>query len=192
MNAQQHKYSNVSGDAMTTSKSIPADINERMIHFKEEVKKYFSFLADFGYCIEKVEAGRTENFLDYYCNIAYNNGDTHIRVDYSTDIINGRMMAFPKEKQRPVIDDLIFCAIRDPNAYMVISQFAEEAHFNLPKDCFSISVKTDNIRAEITRVLQNFSDFTRTHLRDVLKKEKIYDCYTDRFYDKVFKEKHYR
>jgi hypothetical protein len=177
---------------MADIKEITPDISDRLKHFQQEIDKYFSFLADFDYVLQNIGIGRTEIFLDYYCNLRYKNGDTLLSIDYSTDIINGQTIAFPDEKQRPVIDNLVSCFISDPNAFMSISQFAEETQPNLPSDYFSISLHGKDIKEEISRVVKNYSNFFRENLVDVLKKEKIYDCYTDRFYDKVFKEKHYR
>jgi hypothetical protein len=98
---------------MTDSSSISADINDRLLHFQEEVKKCFLFLTHFNYSLEKIETGRTNNFLNYYCNFSYQNSDTSISVDYSTDIINGQTIAFPQVEQKPVIDDLVSCSISD-------------------------------------------------------------------------------
>ena len=182
----------VSGNAMTNIKEIPEDIYGRLKHFQDEVNKHFSFLTDFNYVLENLEIGRTDAFLNYFCNFSYRNGDTLIRIDYSTDIIKGQTLAFPKEKQRPVVDNLVSCSISDPNAFMSVGQFAEETQANLPQDHFSISLDTKNAKEAITRVVKNYSNFFQDNLASVLKKEKIYDCYIDRFYDKVFKEKHYR
>jgi len=100
--------------------------------------------------------------------------------------------AFPKENESPVIDDRISCSISDLNAFMSIDSFAAETQPNLPQDYFSITLNTKNLKDGITRVVKNYSNFFQENLVSVLRKEKIYDCYTDRFYDKVFKEKHYR
>jgi hypothetical protein len=56
---------------------------------------------------------------------------------------------------------------------------------------FIIKVDSGDIKEEITRVVYNYNDFFKIYLTDVLSKEKIYDCYIDRFYDKVFKEINY-
>jgi hypothetical protein len=177
---------------MTDSSPIPADINDRLLHFQEEVKKCFLFLTDFNYSLEKIETGRTDNFLNYYCNFFYQNGDTSVSVDYSTDIINGQTIAFPQVEQKPVIDDLVSCSISDSNAFMSIDQFARETQPKLSEDYFTIGQNRKGIKEEITRVVENYAHFFRNHLYDVLQRKKIYDCYIDRFYDKVFEEKHYR
>jgi len=177
---------------MSNTQNIPEDIKERLNHFREEATKHFSFLADFNYLLDTIEIGRTETFLDYNCNLSYRNGDTLITIDYSTDIIKGMRTAFPKENESPVIDDRISCSISDLNAFMSIDSFAAETQPNLPQDYFSITLNTKNLKDGITRVVKNYSNFFQENLVSVLRKEKIYDCYTDRFYDKVFKEKHYR
>ena len=178
--------------AMRDSSQIPTNINDRLLHFQDEVKKHFLFLTEFNYSLEKIETGRTDNFLDYYCNFSYQNGDTSVRVNYSTDIINGQSIAFPQVEQRPVIDDLVSCFISDSNAFMSIAQFAQETQPKLSEDYFTIGQNGKDIKKEITRVVQNYAHFFGNHLSDVLQKKKIYNCYTDRFYDKVFEEKHYR
>jgi len=179
---------------MTHINLIPGVINERLIHFQNEVNKNFSFLNDFGYALDKIENGRAENFLNYFSNFFFRNGETKISVDFSTDNINGIRTAFPnlKEEELPVFDNNVSCSIHDTNAFMSIDNFIETQFPEISTDNFTIKVTAVNIKNEITRIIENYSDFFRTYLTDVLQKNKIYDCYTDRFYDKVFKEIHYR
>ena len=179
---------------MTNNNLLPVVINERFTHFQNEVNKNFSFLYDFGFALDKIENGRTENFLNYFSNTSFINRETKIRIDFSTDIISGMKTAFPnlKGEDLPVFDNNIYCSISDNNAFMSIDNFIETRFPKISKDYFTIKITSVDIKNEITRVIENYSDFFRTYLTDVLKKEKIYDCYTDRFYDKVFKEIHYR
>ena len=177
---------------MTDSVQIPTDINKRITHFENEVARLFSFLNDFSYIPQQIEKGKTETFNEYFSKFCFKNGDTSITIEFTTDIINGHTIAFPQVKERPVIDNLISCFITDKNAFMSVSDFAEAKHLKISDDYFGIKLNTKNIQEEITRVLNNYSDLFRNNLIDVLNKEKIYNCYTDRFYDKVFKEIHYR
>jgi hypothetical protein len=171
---------------------IPDDINKRLIIFQDNISKYFSFLTVYGYSLEKIEAGRKTPLLDYYCELIYKNFDTTIGISYNTDILKGSLIAFPNEKERPVIDNLISCYISDPNAYMSISKFAETIQPMISPDKFTIDIAAENIIYEIERVVSNYSDFFQNYLIDVLRKQKIYNCYTNRDYDRVFEEKHYR
>ena len=179
---------------MTHTNLIPEEINERLIHFQNEVNTNFSLFSDFGYTLDKIENGRSENFLDYYSKFSYRNKDTEISIDFSTDIINGMKTAFPKLKERelPAVNNSIYCSICDANALMSIHSFIETKFPEISIEDFTIKLDIVNIKDEITRVIKNYSDFFRTHLVDVLQKNKMYECYTDRFYDKVFKEIHYR
>ena len=169
--------------------NIPNNIKERLVHFQEEVKKYFSFLANYGYSHDKVEMGRKDLLLDYYCEIIFKNGNTKISIGYSTDALNGSQIAFPDVKEKPIFDNLISCYISDSNAFMSIRSFAEA---KLPAGHFLIPLNVENLDFEISRVLKNYADFFQNNLIDVLKKDKIYDCHTDRFNDKIFKEINYR
>jgi hypothetical protein len=167
--------------------NIPTDINKRLLYFQDEVKKHFSFLSDYNFTLDKTETGRA-NFLEYYAKFLFKNGDTTLDISFMTDIINGHSTRFPNEKQKPVIDNLVSCTIADSKAFMGVSNFAEAKYPSIPQDSFTIKLNANDINSEITRVVHNYSDFFRDNLTAVLKKEKIYDCYTDRFYDKVFKE----
>ena len=168
--------------------NIPLEINNRILHFQSEVIKHFAFLADYNYIPDKIEIGRTENFFEYYSKFCFKNGDTSINIDFETDIINGHTIKFPQVKQKPVIDSLVSYSISDKIAFMSIECYIEEKHPEILKDGFNISINSQNIKEEITRVVENYSTFFQNNLVSVLKKEKIFDCYTDRFYDKVFKE----
>jgi hypothetical protein len=176
---------------MTDTLQIPANIQNRLNHFTEEVNRNFHFLSHLGFQLEKIESGRTDNFLDYYCYFSYQNGDTTISIRYSTDIINGQTTALPQVDQRPIIDNQVSCSISDSNAFMNVSQFAQITQPKLPENYFTIEKTSDNIKADITKVVQNYAHFFNEHLNDVLQKKKIYNCYVDRFYDTVFNEKHY-
>src|ERR1035437_10682178 len=173
---------------MSEKQTIPKDIEERLKYFQEEVEKYFSFLSKYGYILDKVETGRKDHLLDYYCELTFINGTTKIWINYDTDILNGSLIAYPNEEQRPVIDNFISINIIDPNAFMDINQFAETIHSKYHVDDFSIEIDIENINYEITRVLKNFADFFQSNLVEVLKKQKIYECLTNRFYEKIFRE----
>lgn len=162
-----------------------------LIHFQGEVNKHFAFLADFDYAPDKIETGRSENFLDYFCNFSYVNGETSVSIDYSTDIINGRTIAFPQLEQEhwPVYNDIISCSVSDSKAYMSVDCFAQKVQKDLPDGYFIIAPGSNDIKGEIGRVVLNYSIFFQSHLTEVLKKVKIYSCYIDRFYDLVFEEK---
>lgn len=167
---------------------LPDSINDNLNFFQNQVKKYFPFLATFGFTIDKIETGRSENFLDYYCNFHFKNGDTSISINFSTDIVNGHKTAFPKIEQRPVVDSQISCFISDNNAFMSVDSFAKTMYKELTLDKFTIPIGTSNLQSEITNVIESYSSFFQDKLTDVLKKKKIYNCYTDRFNDKVFNE----
>ncbi len=173
---------------MEDNKTIPQNINERLLHFQTEVKQYFSFLNDYGYILSKIEIGQKENFLNYYCNFSFLNGKTFISIDYSTDIIKGQTLAFPQVKQRPVFDNLISCSISKDDAYMSVGQFIEISQSQMTVNDFSIPIDSKNIFDDITKVVRNYSSFFQNNLADVLLKKKMYNCYTDRFYKKIFEE----
>jgi hypothetical protein len=171
---------------------IPADINDRLLYFDNEVKKYFSFLSDFDYSLEDIKVGQSENFLDFFSHIKFKNGKTSISIHFSTDTIKGATTAFPKTKQRPNADSQVSCFISDDKAFMSVYNLIETKYPTLqPSDNFTIPLISKDVKAEITRVIINYSNFFRDKLTQVLKKEKMYDCYTDRFFDKVFKEINY-
>lgn len=167
--------------------NIPTNINIRLIYFQEEVKKHFSFLTDYGFTLYKIETGRA-NFLEYYSKFLFKNGETSLDISFMTDIINGHSTKFPQEKQKPIIDNLVTCTIADSNAFMSVSNFVRTKYPSIPQDNFSIKLDAKDINIEITKVVRNYSDFFHENLVPVLKKEKIYACYTDRFFDNVFKE----
>jgi len=173
---------------LENKKNIPYNIYENILHFQTEVQKYFSFLNEYNYILSEIEIGQKENFLNYFCNFLFINDETIINIEYSTDIINGYNIAFPQIKQKPVIDNLISCNISDSNAFMSIQQFAELFQPQISKNEFSINLDSKNILIEITNVVRNYSIFFQKNLTTVLKKEKIFDCYTDRFNHKVFNE----
>jgi hypothetical protein len=177
---------------MRATQKIPINISNRVMHFKKKIENRFSFLVDFNYLLEKIEIGRTNDFLNYYCNFSYQNGDTFVRIEYSTDIINGQTIAFPHVEQKPIYDNVISCFISDSNSFMSIDLFAKETQSTLSDDYFKIAQNEEIVKQEIARVVENYVSFFRNHLVAVLQKKKIYNCYIDRFYDKVFEEKHYR
>jgi hypothetical protein len=178
---------------MTRMNNIPDEFEQRLYFFEGEVRNCFSWLYEYGYILDTIETNRTENFLDYYSVLSYKNENTIIKIHYSTDIINGIKTAFPKleKDQLPFVDNQISCSIRDNNALMSIASFVEAKFPNIPMENFIIKVDSGDIKEEITRVVYNYNDFFKIYLTDVLSKEKIYDCYIDRFYDKVFKEINY-
>src|ERR1017187_7011138 len=110
---------------MSPNQTIPNNIEERLKHFQEEVTRYFPFLSEYGYILDEVKSGWDNRMHDYNCRIIYKNGETKIDIKYSTDILKGNLDAYPNEKQRPVIDNLISIHINDPNAFMFINQFAK-------------------------------------------------------------------
>jgi hypothetical protein len=177
---------------MTDPEIIPIEINERLIHFKNEVKTNFDFLLAAGYVLKSMLTGRTENFLNYFCNFEFGKDNTLISIDYRTDIIKGQTIAFPEVKERPSTDNSISCFISDQNAFLTVEEFAENIVHRASKEVFWINLDSLDIKIEITRVVKNYSRFIQENLMDVVRQEKMYDCYTDRFYDKVFKEIHYR
>jgi len=173
---------------------IPLHIEKRLSFFKNQVNERFSFLKDFNYFLNSEQSGRTENFKDYFSEFRFANGDTVISVHFSTDIIEGMKMSFPRLKQEelPVVDSSITCFIRDKNALMSVDDYVELKFPDIPADDFRINLGSPDLEIEIAKVTKNFSSFFKANLKSVLEKEVIYDCYTDRFYNKVFKEIHYR
>jgi hypothetical protein len=171
---------------------IPNEIQERLRFFEDEVKKYFLFLSeDYNYSLDTIETGRRTLLLDYYCDLIFKNGSSIINISYSTDILNGSLTAFPAVKQRPGIDTLISCNISDISAYMNVSEFALTTQPALNSNLFSIAPDTENITGAISSILINYSNFFKNNLVEVLKKQKIYSCYINRFDEKVFEEKSY-
>jgi hypothetical protein len=175
---------------MKETYDIPSPVLPRMLHFQDEAIKQFSFLSDFNYGPGIVEVKRNENFLYYYCSITFLNHETSVSINYSTDLINGHKTAFPQLTERPSNDNIIFCSINDPNAYMDVELYANKIRHGVSTNYFTIDDQLD-INMEITRVVKNYSDFISNSLTDVLNKKKIYSCYIDRFYDEVFKEINY-
>jgi hypothetical protein len=157
------------------------------------VNEHFDFLKEFDFIMNKEQYGRTENFKDYFSEITYKNEDTVLKIHFSTDIIDGRKQAFPKlkEEELPVVDSQITCSIWDKTAFMSIASYIESKFPEISKENFTIKLGSSVIEKDISRVTKNYSDFIKSNLTSVLEKKLIYDCYTDRFYDKVFKEIHY-
>ena len=179
---------------MTEDDQIPYEFRTRLLFFKNQVHERFDFLKDFEFKLDKEENGRTENFKDYFFELTYVNGDTVLKIHFSTDIINGMKTAFPKlkEEELPEVGSQITCSIWDKAAFMSIDSYIESKFPEISDDNFSIKLASPDLEKEISRVVKNYSDFFKTNLTSVLEKKLIYDCYTDRFYDKVFKEIHYR
>ncbi|MBL7937430.1 MAG: hypothetical protein JNM51_16610 [Bacteroidia bacterium] len=171
--------------------NIPTIINDRILHFEQEVKKYFTFLSDYVYTIDKIEKGRSVNFLDYFCNLKFKSDETSISINFSTDIIEGHTSAFPKSDQRPVIDSIVSCSISDLKALMIVSSFIETKHPEFKLEALNIRLDQTDVKSEVTKVVFNYSEIFKNNLVEVLKKEKMYNCYTDRFYDKFFEEINY-
>ena len=144
--------------------------------------------------MDKEVNGQTDNFKDYFFEYTYSNGDTILKIKFSTDIINGMKTVFQqlKEEELPAVDSQITCSIWDKNAFMSIHSYIETKFPELPNETFAINRDAFDLTSEILRVTKNYSDFFRANLTPVLEKKMIFDCYTDRFYDKVFKEIHYR
>jgi|JI10StandDraft_1071094.scaffolds.fasta_scaffold134731_3 hypothetical protein len=171
--------------------NIPTIINDRISHFEQEVKKYFSFLSDYGFTIDEIEKGRSVNFLDYFCNLKFKNDETCISINFSTDIIEGHTSAFPKAEQRPVVDSIVSCSISDPKALMIVSSFIETKHPEFKLEVLNVRLNQTDVKSEVTKVVFNYCEIFKNDLVNVLRKEKIYNCYTDRFYDKFFEEINY-
>jgi hypothetical protein len=172
---------------------IPIEFESSLFFFKSQVYKYFSFLQDYKFTLTSEESGRTKTFKDYFIELSFTNGDTVIKIHFSTDIINGWKIAFPelKDDELPCVDSQITCSIWDKNAFMSIHSFVEAKFPEIPKDRFKIILGCPDLDKEIKRVTKNYGEFIETNLTEVLEKKTIYDCYTDRFYDKIFHQIHY-
>jgi hypothetical protein len=179
---------------MTEDRQIPLQFKTRFLLFKNQVREHFDFLKDYKFKLDKEENGRTENFKDYFLKFTYINGDTVLNIHFSTDIVNGMKTAFPKlrDEELPVVDSQITCSIWDKAAIMIIPNYIELKFPEISSDNFTIKPGSSDLEKQISRVVKNYSDFFQSNLISVLEKKIIYDCYTDRFYDKVFKEIHYR
>jgi len=177
---------------MTTNNQIPSDIKKRLLFFKDGVREEFSFLRDFNYFLDEEEFGRTENFKNYFFKFSFRNVDRLINIHFSTDIINGMKISFPslKEEELPSVDSSISCSIWDKTVFMSVHSYIETKFPDIPQDDFTIKMGSLELELEITKVIKNYSDFFKTNLTSVLEKKIIYNCYTDRFNDKVFKEIH--
>jgi len=177
---------------MKKTNQIPIEFENRLVFFKSQVKIRFSFLEDFNFTLTKEERGQTETFKDYFIEFTFTNGETVIKIHFNTDIINGRKTAFPelKDDELPCVDSQITCFIWDKNAFMSVHSYVEYKFPEISAESFTISGSTD-LESEIKRVTINYGDFIKTNLTEVLEKKTIYDCYTDRFYDKIYKEIHY-
>ncbi|MEI7724501.1 MAG: hypothetical protein WCK09_05310 [Bacteroidota bacterium] len=172
---------------------IPIEFESSLLFFKSQMYHYFSFLQDYNFTLTKEESGQTKTFKDYFIDFTFTNGDTVIKIHFCTDIINGRKTAFPKlkDEELPGVDSQITCSIWDKNAFMSMHSFIETKFPEISKASFTIILGCPDLDMEIKRVTKNYSDFIKTNLTEVLEKNTIYDCYTDRFYDKIFKEIHY-
>jgi hypothetical protein len=175
---------------MAIRNHIPSDVSERLLHFQEQVQKHFSFLIEFNFCLEEIKRGQSD-FLEYYSKFIFKKDDLIIDICFTTDIIKGHTTKFPQVQQKPVIDNLVSCFISDTKALMSVECFAETMNSAHSETDFSIDIKSENVKDEVSRVVVKYSDFIQKHLVDVLTKEKMYDCYTNRFYEKIFKEFHY-
>ena len=170
--------------------TIPDIIHDRLVHFNNETSNHFSFLYKEGYDLHLKEKGRTDNFLDYYSKFEFRKGDTSLRVYYSTDIIRRHRIAFPK-LEHPTEDNSISCFISDDKAFMTVDLYAETVIPGFPKEQFEFD-SSANIQSEISRIVKSYSSFVEEQLMNVIRREKIYSCYVDRDYEKVFKEFNYR
>jgi hypothetical protein len=182
------------GNIMTESNQIPFEFNTRLLFFKNQVNECFNFLNDYNFEWDKEEKGQTENFNDYFLGLTYTNEGTYLNIHFSTDIVNGMKTAFPqlKEEELPGVDSQIICSIWDKNAFTSVHTYAEIRFPQMSNDKFTIDKGASELNVEIARVTKNYSDFFKANLISLLEKKLTYDCYTDRFYDKVFKEIHYR
>jgi hypothetical protein len=178
---------------MIYDNQIPIEFKDRLAFFFNLAKEQFSFLQNYNFSLDKEESGQTENFKDYFLELTFTNGDTVIKINFSTDIINGMKTAFPslKKNELPVVDSQITCAVWDTNAFMSIDSYVETRFPEISGETFRIKLGVSDLKSEIARVTKSFSDFFKVNLILVLEKKVIYDCYTDRFYDKVFREVHY-
>jgi len=179
---------------MNYNNQIPTKFKDRLDFFSNLASEQFSFLQDYNFALDKEESGQTENFQDYFLELTYKKRETVIKIHFSTDIINGMKTVFSKLKDNelPVVDSQITCSIWDTNAFMSVHSYIETRFPEISDETFRIKQGTSDLKSEISRVTKNFSDFIKANLTPVLERKVIYDCYTDRFYDKVFKEIHYR
>lgn len=179
---------------MNYNNQMETEFKDRLDFFSNLAREQFSFLQDYNFTLDKEESGQTENFQDYFLELTYTNGETVIKIHFSTDIVNGTKTAFPKLKDNelPVVDSQITCSIWDTNAFMSVHCYIETRFPEISAETFRIKLGSSDLKSEITRVTKNFSDFFKANLISVLERNVMYDCYTDRFYDKVFKEVHYR
>jgi hypothetical protein len=173
---------------------MPIEFKNRLLFFKSQVNERFSFLQDFNYPLSKEESGQTEKFKDYFIEFTFTNEETFVKIHFSTDIINGIKTAFPKlnDKELPGVDSQITCSIWDKNAFMSVDGYIETKFPEIPNDNFTIKLGSNDLESEISRVTRNYGDFIKTNLTAVLEKKTMYNCYTDRFYDNIFKEINYR
>lgn len=173
---------------------IPFDFKERLLFFKYQVNEYFDFLKEFDYFLDEEQYGRSEDLTKYFSEFKYKNGDTVVKINFYTDIFNGNKKAYPKltPEELPIIDSLISCSIWDKKAFMSIPCFIELKYPQISYDNFMIKLDSSDLEKDISRVMKNYSDFFKNNLTSVLQKKIIYDCYTDRFYDIVFKEIQYQ
>jgi hypothetical protein len=173
---------------------MTTEFKDRLDFFSNLAREQFSFLQDYNFTWDKEESGQTENFQNYFLELTYTKGEIVIKIHFSTDIINGMKTAFPKLKDNelPVVNSQVTCSIWDTNAFMSVDSYIETKFPEISNDTFKIKLGACDLKSEITRVTKNFSDFIKAKLSSVLEGKVIYDCYTDRFYDKIFKEIHYR
>ena len=179
---------------MNYNNKIPIEFQDRLDFFSKLAREEFSYLQDYNFTLEKEESGQTVNFHDYFLELSYSKEETVIKIHFSTDIINGIKTAFAKLKDNelPVVDSQITCSIWDKNAFMSVHSYIETRFPEITNETFRIKPGASEIKSEIIKVTKNFSNFIKANLTSVLEGKVIYDCYTDRFYDKVFKEIHYR
>ena len=179
---------------MTYNNQILTQFEDRLTFFSKLTKEQFSFLHQYDFSLDKEERGQTENFQDYFSELTYKNGETIIKIHFSTDVINGMKKAFPNlsDNELPIVDSQITCSIWDTNAFMSVHNYIKTIFPEIQGDTYTIELDTFDLNSEISRVLRNYAEFFKANLTSVLEGKVIYNCYTDRFYDKVFKEIHYR
>lgn len=169
---------------------VPTEIEQRAKHFKRSASKYFGFLHEFGFSDPiNGKVFRAETFLDYKCSIGFSNSYVNLKINYSTDIINGMTAAFPKDAGKLVIDNHVQVTISDDESHLIVSCFMEEMNPELGEDFIRISKGDDILFAEIERVLSNYSKYIFENMVDILSGKTMYKAYTNKEYDRIVEER---
>jgi hypothetical protein len=176
---------------MTTSEIIPEHINNRLLLFKDQVDRSFSFLNQFNFSLDKFQLGRNEVTFHYFCDFSFRNGSVVLNINYKTDIINGFKRAHPELKAFITEDDSISSTITAPNGFLIVKLFKQITR-PVKGICYFEIDSTRDINIEIERVTNNYSEFILSDLAEVLSKKIMYECCFDRYNDIVFEKRYYR